>query len=114
MMSHVTSELNRRKRAACGACKSIEAVVKNTRNIRLGASPFNTTVFPHLTYASEIWAFRRQENNAISVTERQIERVGLGVSDFTLLKGGEGTRSSRIEESSICELLVPYITIRRS
>ncbi|KAK6750334.1 hypothetical protein RB195_002356 [Necator americanus] len=52
-------ELGRRRRAAWGAYKSIEDVVKNTRNTRLRAHLFNTTVLPALTYASETWAFRK-------------------------------------------------------
>ncbi|KAK6761581.1 hypothetical protein RB195_022593 [Necator americanus] len=64
MMNDLTSELGRRRRAARGAYKSIEDVVKKTRNTRLRAHLFNTTVLPALTYASETWAFRKQEENA--------------------------------------------------
>ncbi|KAK6756042.1 hypothetical protein RB195_014434 [Necator americanus] len=51
-----------------GAYKSIEDVVKKTRNTRLRAHLFNTTVLPALTYASETWAFRKQEENADAPT----------------------------------------------
>ncbi|KAK6764498.1 hypothetical protein RB195_024719 [Necator americanus] len=64
MMNDLTPELGRRRRVAWGAYKSIEDVVKKTRNTRLGAHLFNTTVLPALTYASETWAFRKQEENA--------------------------------------------------
>ncbi|KAK6764648.1 hypothetical protein RB195_024826 [Necator americanus] len=40
-------------------------VVKKTRNIRLRAHLFNTTVLPALTYVSETWAFCKQEENAV-------------------------------------------------
>ncbi|KAK6756216.1 hypothetical protein RB195_014549 [Necator americanus] len=84
MMNDVTSEQETRmRRAAWGAYKSIEDVVKKTRNTRLRAHLFNTTVLPALIYASETWAFRKQEENAVSVIERAIERVMLGVSCFT-------------------------------
>ncbi|KAK6747460.1 hypothetical protein RB195_000577 [Necator americanus] len=53
MMNDLTPELDRRRRAAWVAYKSIEDVVKNTRNTRLRAHLFNTTVLPALTYASE-------------------------------------------------------------
>ncbi|KAK6756284.1 hypothetical protein RB195_014593 [Necator americanus] len=59
MMNNLTPELGRRRRAAWGAYKSIEDVVKKTRNIWLRAHLFNTTVLPALTYASETWAFRK-------------------------------------------------------
>ncbi|KAK6734587.1 hypothetical protein RB195_018025 [Necator americanus] len=39
--------------------------LKKTRNTRLRAHLFNTTVLPILTYVSETWAFRKQEENAV-------------------------------------------------
>ncbi|KAK6765081.1 hypothetical protein RB195_025133 [Necator americanus] len=57
-----------------------------TKNIRLRAHLFNTTVLPALNYASETWTFRKQEENAISIIERGIERVMLGVTHFTQVK----------------------------
>ncbi|KAK6735154.1 hypothetical protein RB195_018377 [Necator americanus] len=53
MMNDLTPELGRRRRAAWGAYKSIEDVVKKTRNTRLRVYLFNTTLLPVLTYASE-------------------------------------------------------------
>ncbi|KAK6764567.1 hypothetical protein RB195_024766 [Necator americanus] len=53
MMNDLTSELGRRRRAAWGAYKSIEDVVKKTRNTWSRAHLFNTTVLPTFTYASE-------------------------------------------------------------
>ncbi|KAK6761883.1 hypothetical protein RB195_022829 [Necator americanus] len=87
----LTPELGRRRRVAWGAYKSIKDVVKKTRNTRLRAHLFNTTVLPALTYASETWAFRKQEQNAVNVIERAIERVILGVSRFTQVRNGIGT-----------------------
>ncbi|KAK6734963.1 hypothetical protein RB195_018267 [Necator americanus] len=81
-MNDLTPEVGRRRRAARGAYKSIEDVVKKTRNTRLRAHLFNTTVLPALTYASETRALRKQEETAENVTERAIERVMLGVSRF--------------------------------
>ncbi|KAK6756311.1 hypothetical protein RB195_014615 [Necator americanus] len=98
MMNDLTPELGRRRRAAWGAYKSIEDVVKKTRNTRLRAHLFNTTVLPASTYASETWAFRKQEENAVSVIERAIERVMLGVSRFTQVR--DGIRSSLLRQRS--------------
>ncbi|EYB87353.1 hypothetical protein Y032_0265g678 [Ancylostoma ceylanicum] len=77
MMNDLAPELSRRKRAAWGAYKSIEDVVKKTKNTRLLAHLFNTTVLSALTYASETWALRKQDENAVCVIERFIERVML-------------------------------------
>ncbi|KAK6736313.1 hypothetical protein RB195_019160 [Necator americanus] len=51
MMNDLSPELDRRRRAAWGVCKSIEDVVKKTTNNRLRAHLFSTTVLPALTYA---------------------------------------------------------------
>ncbi|KAK6729241.1 hypothetical protein RB195_006344 [Necator americanus] len=81
-----------------GLLHYIEDVVKKTRNTRLRAHLFNTTVLPALTYASETWAFRKQEENAVSVIERAIERVMLGVSRFMQVR--DGIRSSLLRQRS--------------
>ncbi|KAK6762162.1 hypothetical protein RB195_023032 [Necator americanus] len=98
MMNDLTSELGRRRRAAWGAYKSIEDVVKKTRNTPLRTHLFNTTVLPVLTYASETWAFRKQEENAVSVIERAIRILMLGVSRFTQVR--DGIRSSLLRQRS--------------
>ncbi|KAK6764682.1 hypothetical protein RB195_024853 [Necator americanus] len=98
MMNELTSVLFRRRRVAWGAYKSIQDVEEKTRNTRLRAHLFNTTVLPALTYASETWAFRKQEENAVSVIERAIERVMLGVCRFTQLR--DGIRSSLLHHRS--------------
>uniref|UniRef100_A0A0K0DN66 Reverse transcriptase domain-containing protein n=1 Tax=Angiostrongylus cantonensis TaxID=6313 RepID=A0A0K0DN66_ANGCA len=53
MMNDLAPELSRRKREAWGAFKSIEEIVKRTKNTRLRAHLFDSTVLPALTYASE-------------------------------------------------------------
>nr|CDJ89596.1 RNA-directed DNA polymerase (reverse transcriptase) domain containing protein [Haemonchus contortus]CDJ89617.1 RNA-directed DNA polymerase (reverse transcriptase) domain containing protein [Haemonchus contortus] len=60
MMNDLAPELCRRKRAAWGAFKNIEGVVKKTNNIRLRAYLFDTAVLPALTYASKTWTLRKQ------------------------------------------------------
>ncbi|KAK6741887.1 hypothetical protein RB195_009636 [Necator americanus] len=64
MMNDRTLELCKRRRAAWGAYKSIEDVAKKTRQTRIRAHLFNTTVLPALTYASKTWAVRKEEENA--------------------------------------------------
>ncbi|VDP02167.1 unnamed protein product [Heligmosomoides polygyrus] len=61
-------ELSRRKREVWGASKSVEEIAKKTKNVRLRAHLFDSTVLPALTYASETWAIRKQDEHAISVT----------------------------------------------
>ncbi|KAK6757402.1 hypothetical protein RB195_015307 [Necator americanus] len=98
MMNNLTPKLGRKRQEAWGAYKSIEDVVKKTRNTRLRAHLFNTTVLPALTYASETWAFCKQEENEVSVIERAIDRVMLGVSRFMQLR--DGIRSSLLHQRS--------------
>ncbi|KAE9414920.1 hypothetical protein Angca_002788, partial [Angiostrongylus cantonensis] len=79
-------------RAAWGAFKSIEDVVKRTKNTRLHAHLFDSTVLPALTYASETWSLRKQDERSLSVIERAVERTTLGGSRVTQVR--DGIRSS--------------------
>uniref|UniRef100_A0A0K0DNR8 Reverse transcriptase domain-containing protein n=1 Tax=Angiostrongylus cantonensis TaxID=6313 RepID=A0A0K0DNR8_ANGCA len=58
MMNDLAPELSKRKRAAWGAFKSIEDVVKRTKNTRLRAHLFDLWVLPVLMYASETRSLR--------------------------------------------------------
>ncbi|VDO72926.1 unnamed protein product [Heligmosomoides polygyrus] len=98
MANDLAPELSRRKRAAWGAFKSVEEVVKKTKNVRLRAHLFDSTVLPALTYASESWAIRKQDEHAISVAQRGIERTMLGVTRLTQVR--EGLRSSELRRRS--------------
>ncbi|KAK6727779.1 hypothetical protein RB195_005452 [Necator americanus] len=60
--------------------KNIKDVVKKIMNTLLCAHLFNTSVLPALTYASETWAFGKQEENAVGVIKRSVGRVIAGVS----------------------------------
>ncbi|KAE9417896.1 hypothetical protein Angca_003496, partial [Angiostrongylus cantonensis] len=79
-------------RAAWGAFKSIEDVVRRTKNTRLRAHLFNSTVLPALTYASETWSL--------------LERAMLGVSRFTQVT--DGIRSSDLRQRSKIKDAVLY------
>uniref|UniRef100_A0A0K0D201 Reverse transcriptase domain-containing protein n=1 Tax=Angiostrongylus cantonensis TaxID=6313 RepID=A0A0K0D201_ANGCA len=69
IMNDSAPELSRRKRAAWGTFESIEDVVKRTKNTRLRAHLFDSTVLPALTYASETWSLRKQDERSLSVIE---------------------------------------------
>nr|CDJ94198.1 uncharacterized protein LOC100892795 [Haemonchus contortus] len=96
MMNDLAPELCRRKRAAWGAFKNIEGVVKKTKNIRLRAHLFDTAVLPALTYASETWTLRKQDEHAVSVAQRALERTMLGISLYTQVQ--KGIRSSELRQ----------------
>uniref|UniRef100_A0A0K0D2E3 Reverse transcriptase domain-containing protein n=1 Tax=Angiostrongylus cantonensis TaxID=6313 RepID=A0A0K0D2E3_ANGCA len=85
MMNDLAQELSRRKPAAWGVFKSVEDVVKRTKNTRLRAYLFDSTVLPALTYSSEIWSMRKQDEGSVSVIEHAVERIMLRVSRFTQL-----------------------------
>uniref|UniRef100_A0A0K0DM65 Transposase n=1 Tax=Angiostrongylus cantonensis TaxID=6313 RepID=A0A0K0DM65_ANGCA len=67
MLNDLAPELSRRKRAAWGALKSIEDVVKRTKNTRLRAHLFDSTVLPGPTYASKNLSLREQDEK---ITQR--------------------------------------------
>ncbi|KAE9417796.1 hypothetical protein Angca_003231, partial [Angiostrongylus cantonensis] len=81
-----------------GAFKSIEDVVKRTKNTRLRAHLFDSTVLPALTYASKTWLLRKQDERSFSVIDRAVERTMLGVSRFTQVR--DGIRSSDLRQRS--------------
>ncbi|WKX98202.1 hypothetical protein Q1695_013688 [Nippostrongylus brasiliensis] len=76
MTNDLGPELGRRKRAAWGAFKSVEKVVRKTKDARLRAHLFDSTVLPALTYTSESWALRKQDEHAIC------ERDGIRSSEL--------------------------------
>ncbi|VDM56781.1 unnamed protein product [Angiostrongylus costaricensis] len=94
-MNDLAPELSKRKRAAGGAFKSIKDVVKRTKNTRLCAYLFDSAVLPALTYASQTWWLRKQDERSLSVIERAVERAILGVSCFTQVKEGIQTLDLR-------------------
>ncbi|KAE9416007.1 hypothetical protein Angca_006133, partial [Angiostrongylus cantonensis] len=87
-----------RKRAACGAFKSIEDVVKGTKNTRLRVYLFDSTVLPVLTFASETWFLHKQDKRSLSVIEPAVEKTMLRVSRFTQVR--KGIRSSDLRQRS--------------
>uniref|UniRef100_A0A0K0DLV2 Reverse transcriptase domain-containing protein n=1 Tax=Angiostrongylus cantonensis TaxID=6313 RepID=A0A0K0DLV2_ANGCA len=68
-------ELSRKKRAARGAFNSIEDIVERTKNTRLRAHLFDSTVLPTLTYASETRSLPKQDERSLRVIERTAERT---------------------------------------
>ncbi|KAE9419534.1 hypothetical protein Angca_006598, partial [Angiostrongylus cantonensis] len=93
-------------RAAWGVLQSIEDVVKRTKNTRLRAHLFDSTVLPALTYASETWSLRKQDERSLSVIERSVERTMLGVSRFAQVR--DGIRSSDLRQRSKIKDAVLY------
>ncbi|KAE9414832.1 hypothetical protein Angca_005162, partial [Angiostrongylus cantonensis] len=75
-------------RATWGAFRSIEDVVKRTKNTRFRDHLFDSTVLPALTYASETWSLRKEDERSLSVIERAVERTMLGVSRLTQVRDG--------------------------
>uniref|UniRef100_A0A0K0DLC7 Reverse transcriptase domain-containing protein n=1 Tax=Angiostrongylus cantonensis TaxID=6313 RepID=A0A0K0DLC7_ANGCA len=71
MMNDLAPELRRRKRAAWGGFRSIEDVVKRTKNSRLCAHLFDSMVFRALTYALETWSLRKQNENHSALSNAQ-------------------------------------------
>ncbi|VDM54660.1 unnamed protein product [Angiostrongylus costaricensis] len=88
MMNDLVPVLSRRKGAAWGAFKSIEGVVKRTKNTRLRTHLFGSTVLPALIYESETWSLRKQDERSLSAIEHAVERTMLGVFRFTQVREG--------------------------
>ena len=72
--------------------------MKRTKNIRLRAHLFHSTVLPALTYASETWTLRKHDERTLNVMQRAIGRAMLGVSRIAQVR--EGIRSSELRQLS--------------
>uniref|UniRef100_A0A0K0D7T1 Reverse transcriptase domain-containing protein n=1 Tax=Angiostrongylus cantonensis TaxID=6313 RepID=A0A0K0D7T1_ANGCA len=106
VMNDLAPELSRKTRAALGAFKSIQDVVKRIKNTRLRAHLFDSTLLSALTYASETWSLRKQDERSLSVIKRAVERTMLGVSRFTQVR--DGNRSSDLRQRSKIKDAVLY------
>ncbi|KAE9417800.1 hypothetical protein Angca_003216, partial [Angiostrongylus cantonensis] len=93
-------------RSAWGAFKSIQDAVKRTKNTRLRAHLFDSTVLPAITYASETWPLHKQDERPLSVIEHAVERTMLGVFRSTQVK--DGIRSSDVRQGSKIKDAVLY------
>ncbi|KAJ1357185.1 hypothetical protein KIN20_038406 [Parelaphostrongylus tenuis] len=71
---------------------------KKTKNIRLRAHLFDSTIIPALTYASETWSLLKQNEISLGVIERAVQRsiLGLGVSRISQIR-------ERIQSYDLCQ-----------
>ncbi|WKX88933.1 hypothetical protein Q1695_008518 [Nippostrongylus brasiliensis] len=106
MTNDLSPELGRRKRATWGAFKSVEEVV---RKGRFRAHLCESTVLPALTYASESWALREQDEHAICVAQRSKERRMLEVARF--IQARDGIRSSELRRQSKIKDAVAWVKL---
>uniref|UniRef100_A0A7I4YT02 Reverse transcriptase domain-containing protein n=1 Tax=Haemonchus contortus TaxID=6289 RepID=A0A7I4YT02_HAECO len=79
-MNDLAPELSGRKRAAWGAFTNIAGVVKKAMNI---AHLSETAVLPALTYASVTWTLQKQDEHAVSIIQRAVGRMMLGIFPYT-------------------------------
>ncbi|KAE9417467.1 hypothetical protein Angca_004384, partial [Angiostrongylus cantonensis] len=91
--------------AAWGAFRSVQ-VVKRTMNTRLRAHLFDSMVLSTLSYASETWSLRKQDERSLSIIERAVERTVLGAYRFTQVR--DGIRSSDLRQRSHIKDAVLY------
>ncbi|VDM62524.1 unnamed protein product [Angiostrongylus costaricensis] len=111
-MNDLAPELSRRKRAAWGAFKSIEDVVKRTKNTQLRAHVFDSKVLPALTYASETWPLRKQDEWSLSVIECAVKRAMLRIYCFIQVR--EEIRSSDLCQRSKIRDTVVYVKLPKT
>ncbi|VDM58511.1 unnamed protein product [Angiostrongylus costaricensis] len=106
MMNDLAPELSRRKRAAWGAYKSIEDVVKRTKNTRLRAHLFDSTVLPAVTYTLETWSLRKQNEKSLSVIITRSRRDVARSIPFDTSKGRDAgfLTASTIKNQRCCSV----------
>ncbi|KAE9419529.1 hypothetical protein Angca_006602, partial [Angiostrongylus cantonensis] len=67
---------------------------------------FSAHGLPALTYASETWSLRKQDESSLNVIERAVERAMLGVIRFTQIR--DRIRSSDLRQRSKIKDAVLY------
>ncbi|KAE9416068.1 hypothetical protein Angca_002299, partial [Angiostrongylus cantonensis] len=93
-------------RADWRAFKSIENIVKRTKNTQIRAHLFDSTVLPALTCTSETWSLRKRDERSLSVIEHAVERTMLG--EFRSSQVRDGIRSSDLRLQTKIEDAVLY------
>ncbi|VDM59806.1 unnamed protein product [Angiostrongylus costaricensis] len=81
----LSSRVEQKKRAAWGAFKSIEDVVKKTESSRF-VFVFPTPRFFPFKYALETWSLRKQDESSLNVIINAVGRTLLGVSRVTQVR----------------------------
>nr|CDJ93420.1 RNA-directed DNA polymerase (reverse transcriptase) domain containing protein [Haemonchus contortus] len=80
MRNDLTGELARRRKAGWAAFNSIRSVLEDTRDCKLRADLFNSTVLPALSCAGETWALTKSIERHLMSTQASIERRLLGLT----------------------------------
>uniref|UniRef100_A0A0K0D6I3 Reverse transcriptase domain-containing protein n=1 Tax=Angiostrongylus cantonensis TaxID=6313 RepID=A0A0K0D6I3_ANGCA len=85
VMNDLARKMSRRKRSAWGVFKNIEGNFdehrrsSRTENTQIYANIFDFAILDALTYASETWSLREQDERLIIFIERSVQRKMLGV-----------------------------------
>uniref|UniRef100_A0A914UZ82 Uncharacterized protein n=1 Tax=Plectus sambesii TaxID=2011161 RepID=A0A914UZ82_9BILA len=64
----------RRKRAGWAAFSSIRTVIDSTKDVKLRAQLFDSTVLPALCYGAETWSLTKSLANQLRVAHASLER----------------------------------------
>ncbi|XGW10113.1 hypothetical protein V3C99_011967 [Haemonchus contortus] len=80
MRNDLTGELARRRTAGWAAFNSIRSVLEDTRDCKLRADLFNSTVLPALSYAGKTWALMKSLERHLMSTQASFERRLLGLT----------------------------------
>uniref|UniRef100_A0A914V545 Reverse transcriptase domain-containing protein n=1 Tax=Plectus sambesii TaxID=2011161 RepID=A0A914V545_9BILA len=73
-------ELARRKRAGWAAFSSIRTVIDSTKDVKLRAQLFDSTILPTLCYGAETWSLTKSLANQFTVAHASLERHLVGLS----------------------------------
>ena len=75
----IDDEIRRRRSAAWLSFKSVEDVLKKTKDVKLRAHIINSMILPVLNYGCEVWTLRENGKQKLQTTQRAMERRTLGI-----------------------------------
>jgi hypothetical protein len=97
----IDEEIRRRRSAAWLSFKGIKELLANTKDEKLRAHLFNSTVLPALNYGSETWTVRKTEKNKLQTTQRAMERQILRIKLRDKVRNEEIRRKTRLKDAYI-------------
>ena len=75
----IDDEIRRRRSAAWLSFKSVDDVLKKTKDVKLRAHIFNFMILPVLSYGCEVWTLRENGKQKLQTTQQAMERRTLGI-----------------------------------
>lgn len=97
----IDGEIRRRRSSAWNNFNKIREVLKTTKDVKVRAHLFNSTVLPALNYGSETWTLRENERKKLITTQRAMERKIVGVRINDRVRSDEIRKKTQFKDAYV-------------